>query len=1404
MAIRINFDSNHNVQTPTFVLTNRNGDRLGVIPAYNIVFKDTMNSYSELTFKVDKVNNRKEYPLWDKLKDFKLVWCKEWNIFFELEVELEESNGLTKNIIAKSLGESELSQINLYDIEINTDEDIQNFIKINPNVDYIPTILYDEKNHKRSLLHRILEKAPHYSIKYVSSSLQNIQRTFSFDGTSIIDALYEIAEELDAIVIINSGLNDDGTIERSISFYDLENYCVDCGKRGNFEHECSECHSTNIEPGYGNDTTIFVSTDNLADNINYSTDVDSVKNCFRLVAGDDLMTATLVNCNPNGTGYLWYISDDIKEDMSAELVAKLEEYDANYNYYQNDYNANIGSSYIDDYNTLIAKYANYIDEDDENKPQSINNSIIGYPQLMQSYYSTIDFYLYLQDKLMPETGTLTDTTSQEQASKLTNANLSPVAVTKLSSCSAVTAKNAVLGMAKVLIDKRYRVEVNDGYTLNGNIWEGSFTLTNYSNDEDTYITNKISVTVNEDYETFVKQKIDKTLNSDVKDITNIVNIFKLDGVNFENELKKYCLKSLESFYDGCQACINILIEQGVSDGITWGDTYNSLYIPFLDKSNAIQDEIKLREKELAIIKELEIQIETERNYIQDNLKFQEFIGDELWLEFSAYRREDTYTNNNYISDGSDNAKLFKDALEFIETAKKEIYKSATLQHSISATLKNLLIMKEFMPIVDYFEIGNWIRVRVDDKIYKLRLLDYQIDFESLNNISITFSDVKKVVDGYSDIESIINSAVSMSSSYDSVSRQAGNGQKSNQQLQTWFNDGLSLTNMKIIGNVDNQDQTWDSHGMLFRKYNSETDDYDDTQMKIINSTIALTTDNWETTKSAMGKFVYRDMTDGGTIKYGYGINAEVLCGKLILGETLGIYNNTNSEVNSMTFDNNGLIVKGNHNTVKINANPTSSEYNGSIFTIIKNGANTTPDKALISFDENGYGIIGGWNITENEISKSDILPNGIPYRVFMNSVPYDSSQGEPHNPMFGVMYNNDWRFYVRSNGHLYAKDAEIMGRITASSGRIGCWNIGNIENGQLVEGRLFDISDNRGWTGVNKYGLGAAFYAGGNDVTGNNSPFRVYHDGSLIATNANITGTIAATSGSIAGWNINKYGISKTDYWYKGDTEKDGDANYRTVMQSFSYDEENHSFANLHRYPVLCTMRQDIVNEQWVDNYLTWYIKANGEARFAADAYGNYIVMRQAGEVGVAIQPCDNYYYDGTQMEVSRGRIGGKLTLWQRGWFDELHCKSLDNSSDIKIKNHINYLDDDKNIENFIMSLKPVSYTLKNGTGHRRHLGLYAQEVAEAAKSTVGDLSLFKAEKINAIELPNVDGDSVCDEEYIYYSEDIPDEELSWTLNYIELIAPMITVIQKQQKQLEDFSQRIDKLTEIINSNNSI
>ena len=304
MAIDINFDLVGNPEPPTIILANRNGNKLGQLKVNeeSIELIEKFNDASEFSFIINKYIDDEPTPLWEKVVDFKLVYCKEWDMWFEIKVELDEETETVKTVYCTQLAYAELSQIMLYNIEINTEDDIA-------RDDYKITILYDEKDPKASLLDRLLEKAPHYSVAY---------------------SFQEVAEEIGCLFIYDSNstsIEDNLNIskpKRTVSVYDLQQNCNDCGYRGEFTDKCPKCGSSNIKYGYGEDTLIFVTSDELASSgIQLTTDTDSVKNCFKLEAGDDLMTATVRNCNPNGTDYIWYFSDNLKEDMSDELVEKL-------------------------------------------------------------------------------------------------------------------------------------------------------------------------------------------------------------------------------------------------------------------------------------------------------------------------------------------------------------------------------------------------------------------------------------------------------------------------------------------------------------------------------------------------------------------------------------------------------------------------------------------------------------------------------------------------------------------------------------------------------------------------------------------------------------------------------------------------------------------------------------------------------------------------------------------------------------------------------------------------------------------------------------------------------------------------------------------------------------------------
>ena len=74
MAIKINFDTAHNPEEPTFVLAKKNGDKLGKINAVDVEVSDKLNDTPEISFTVNKYANDVKEPSWDEIINFRLVY----------------------------------------------------------------------------------------------------------------------------------------------------------------------------------------------------------------------------------------------------------------------------------------------------------------------------------------------------------------------------------------------------------------------------------------------------------------------------------------------------------------------------------------------------------------------------------------------------------------------------------------------------------------------------------------------------------------------------------------------------------------------------------------------------------------------------------------------------------------------------------------------------------------------------------------------------------------------------------------------------------------------------------------------------------------------------------------------------------------------------------------------------------------------------------------------------------------------------------------------------------------------------------------------------------------------------------------------------------------------------------
>lgn len=333
--IQIEFDTQGAPLPLRMILATRSGRMIRELPINHVKFKDNLGSGSEISFDVYKercltTSGDIDVDFWKHIDSLRLGYCPEFDMWYELDVEFTDSSETVKAVTATSLGEAELSNAKVYGIEINTESDIA-------RDDYEPTVLYNKDNAAVSLIDRLLYKSPHYKIGHVDDTIKNIQRTFSFNDKTVYDAFQEVAQEIGCLFRFSCGRTDSRNIVRTINVYDLWNTCRACGNRGEFMEVCDQCGSTNIKKGYGEDTSVYVDKDNLAKEVIFSTDIGSIKNCFRLTAGDDLMTAAIISCNPNGSQYLWYIPEYMQEDMTDELKQRLNEYNDLYDYYQNDH-----------------------------------------------------------------------------------------------------------------------------------------------------------------------------------------------------------------------------------------------------------------------------------------------------------------------------------------------------------------------------------------------------------------------------------------------------------------------------------------------------------------------------------------------------------------------------------------------------------------------------------------------------------------------------------------------------------------------------------------------------------------------------------------------------------------------------------------------------------------------------------------------------------------------------------------------------------------------------------------------------------------------------------------------------------------------------------------------------------
>lgn len=441
------------------------------------------------------------------------------------------------------------------------------------------------------------------------------------------------------------------------------------------------------------------------------------------------------------------------------------------------------------------------------------------------------------------------------------------------------------------------------------------------------------------------------------------------------------------------------------------------------------------------------------------------------------------TGSLYLTANVSEYQKYSVQMELFDFAVDVLADMATPTYEFSVDSGNFLFAKEFAPFRNRLELGKGVYLRVDDRTITPYIIEFELDFEKRNNFSIVFSNRFKRHDNCNTLKDMIEKSYSSSRSFD-ASKYIYN-QTANQAsaVSQFMNGSLDAAKNTILG-AANQSVIIGSSGINVggkSKY----------QLRIVDSMIAMTDDGWETAKLAIGLFAAEDI---GTY---WGVNADVIGGKLLVGNNLIIENANDQGVMQFKVDssgawlNNSTFVLQKDNSGKIIIDPKYGILagNGNLFTT--SGTTVSPSfidsDGDIVFDSDGMptnsnfyldirdgsayfrgkvaatsGKIGGFTIKDGYLHAG----SGSNYVALNGS---GTNANSAYAMWAGATSPGSAKFYVKKDGTLYARDGNFSGTLSASrlSGNLTAdgdsWLIGcgiNINNGVFKVDRSGNVTMN--------------------------------------------------------------------------------------------------------------------------------------------------------------------------------------------------------------------------------------------------------------------------------------------------------------------------------------------------------
>lgn len=417
-----------------------------------------------------------------------------------------------------------------------------------------------------------------------------------------------------------------------------------------------------------------------------------------------------------------------------------------------------------------------------------------------------------------------------------------------------------------------------------------------------------------------------------------------------------------------------------------------------------------------------------------------------------------FTSNSgsmFISANVSDYQKYSVQMELFEYAVNVLDDLAIPTYEFSVDSGNFLFAQEFAPFRNKLELGKGIYLNIgDERAITPYIIEFELDFEEHNKFTIVFSNRFKRHDYVNTLKDMLESSYSTSRSFDASKYIYNQAVGQTSMVSKFLADSLEAARNTIIA-AANQTVVIDGAGIHVggdSKY----------EIRIVDRMIAITDDNWETAKMAIGLFASEKVGSY------FGVNAEVIGGRLIVGNNLIIENENDRGVMQFKVDSTGAWL-----------------YNASFVL-----QSDTRSGGLMIIDPD-YGIVAGTNLLFNT-NGTTVTPEFLDKA---GTITYDND-GMPRNANF---------FLDIRNGNAY-----FRGHLRATSGAIGGWTL---ENEYLRGGSGSSFVALNGSSSNSQYLY--AIWAGATNP--DSAPFWVKKDGTIHAKTGTFGGTLEAVKGTFSG-----------------------------------------------------------------------------------------------------------------------------------------------------------------------------------------------------------------------------------------------------------------------------------------------